>query len=117
MEGEMQSPNGGVADGRGDMSGEGPTVPRPRRMPREVWWRWRESADQIYSGARGAEGNLERWRRRRETLVVVRPVPRRRRRRGPEPGGVVEREPPYHPWERLRVSLVTIYLHCCALKR
>jgi hypothetical protein len=45
MEGEMQSPNGGVADGRGDMSGEGPTVPRPRRMPREVWWRRRESAN------------------------------------------------------------------------
>jgi hypothetical protein len=75
MEGEMRSPNGGVADGRGDMSGEGPTVPRPRRMPREVWWRRRESADQIengtlilwllYSGARGAEGNPERWRHHR----------------------------------------------------
>jgi hypothetical protein len=46
MEGEMQSPNGGVADGRGDMSGKGPTVPRPRRMPCEVWWRWRENANQ-----------------------------------------------------------------------
>jgi hypothetical protein len=68
MEGEMRSPNGGVADGRGDMSGEGPTMPRPQRMPREVWWRRRESVDQIENGT------LSRWRPR-SRMAASAPIP------------------------------------------
>jgi hypothetical protein len=117
MEGEMRSPNGGVADGRGDMSGEGPTVPRPRRMPREVWWRRRESADQIengtlilwllYSGARGAEGNPERWRHHRVcgrgsvVAVVSRMKPDERGRGTAHRAAPHYTQPhPYHHWLR-----------------